>query len=377
MRLDRPPRQLIMKFPVAVVIDLVILFGHAVVIFPRGIRPRIRLPSASHRQTIEHKEPHMEAIPISAPGEPGMLARLLRALRHRNYRLYFAGQGISLVRTWLTQVATSWLVYRLTHSTLLLGLVAFAGQIPLFILAPFTGVLVDRWNRHRILIITQTIAMLQSLALAYLALRHIITVNQIIALSVLQGIVNSLDMPARQAFLVEIIENRQDLPNAIALNSSMVNGARLIGPSIAGVLIAAVGEGMCFLIDGISYIAVVIALLAMRIDHSKVKRITTGAWAEFKRGITYAFGFAPIRALLLLAAFVSLTGISYSILMPVFATQILHGGPRLLGFLTAASGIGALLGALYLASRRTVVGLGTVIVFSAITFGISLIIFAV
>src|SRR2546421_860608 len=318
----------------------------------------------------------MEAMALGASEEPGMGARLLRALRHRNYRLYFMGQGVSLIGTWLTQVATSWLVYRLTGSTVLLGVVAFAGQIPLFVLGPFMGVLVDRWNRHRILIVTQTIAMLQSFALAYLALRHIITVRHVIVLNAIQGIVNSLDMPARQAFLIEIVETRDDLPNAIALNSSMVNGARLIGPSVAGVLIAAVGEGMCFLIDGISYIAVVVALFAMRVKKTERKEKPGGALAEFWGGFKYSFGFAPIRGILLLAAAVSLTAVSYSILMPVFATQILHGGPRLLGFLMAMSGIGALAGALFLAARRTVLGLGRIIVIAGVVFGGALIIFA-
>ncbi len=238
------------------------------------------------------------------------------------------------------------------------------------------GVLVDRWNRHRILVVTQTIAMLQSLALAYLALRHIITVHHIIALNMVQRVVNSLHMPARQAFLVEVIENREDLPNAIALNSSMVNGARLIGPSIAGLLIAGVGEGMCFLIDGISYIAVVVALLLMRVGHVKKEEKSAGAVAEMWNGVRYAFGFAPIRAILLLTAFVSLTGVSYSILMPVFATEVLHGGARLLGFLMGISGVGALAGALFLAARRTVVGLGRIIVISGMVFGGALAVFA-
>jgi len=318
----------------------------------------------------------MEAMGLAAGEEPGMGARLLRALRHRNYRLYFMGQGVSLIGTWLTQVATSWLVYRLTGSTVKLGIVAFAGQIPLFVLGPFMGVVVDRFNRHRILIVTQTIAMLQSFALAYLALRRIITVQHIIVLNALQGVVNSLDMPARQAFLIEIVEDRNDLPNAIALNSSMVNGARLIGPSIAGVLIAAVSEGMCFLIDGFSYLAVVGALLAMRVKRIERKDKAAGAMAEFLGGAKYAFGFAPIRAILLLAAAVSLTAVSYSILMPVFATEILHGGPKLLGFLMAMGGIGALAGALFLAARRTVLGLGRVIVIGGVVFGGALIIFA-
>lgn len=317
----------------------------------------------------------MEAVALGAE-EPGMGARLLRALRYRNYRLYFAGQGISLIGTWLTQVATSWLVYRLTGSTVLLGVVAFAGQIPLFVLGPFMGVLVDRWNRQRILIVTQTVAMLQSFALAYLALRKIITVHHVIVLNALQGVVNSLDMPARQAFLIEIVENRDDLPNAIALNSSMVNGARLIGPSIAGVLIATVGEGICFLIDGFSYLAVVGALLAMRLRPEQRTEKPSGALAEMWRGVRYVFGFPPIRGILLLSAAVSLTAVSYSILMPVFATQILHGGPRLLGFLMAMSGIGAFAGALFLAARRTVLGLGRLIVIAGMVFGGALIVFA-
>jgi MFS family permease len=317
----------------------------------------------------------MEAVAFGAKTEPGMGARLLRALRHGNFRLYFMGQGISLIGTWLTQIATSWLVYRLTGSAVLLGVVAFAGQIPLFVLGPFMGVLVDRWNRRRILIVTQIVAMLQSFALAYLALRHIITVPHVIVLNLVQGVVNALDMPARQAFLVEIVDSREDLPNAIALNSSMVNGARLIGPSIAGILIAAVGEGLCFLIDGISYVAVVIALLAMRVRPVQRTEVSAGPLAEMWAGVKYSFGFAPIRAILLLAAGVSLTAVSYSILMPVFAMEILHGGPRLLGFLMGMSGIGALAGALFLAARRTIVGLGRIVVISGMVFGGSLVVF--
>src|SRR5581483_2942685 len=190
----------------------------------------------------------------------------LRALQYRNYRLFFSGQSISLIGTWMTRIATSWLVYRLTGSALLLGMVGFAGQIPTFLLGPFAGAWVDRWNRHRTLVVTQVLSMMQSLALAALALAHVITIRDIILLSIAQGLINAFDMPARQSFVVEMVENREDLGNAIALNSSMVNAARLIGPSIAGVVIAAVGEGYCFLIDGLSYIAVIISLLAMVVE---------------------------------------------------------------------------------------------------------------
>src|ERR1044072_4012662 len=195
----------------------------------------------------------------------GGLAFMLRALNHRNYKLFFSGQSISLIGTWMTRIATSWLVYRMTNSALLLGIVGFAGQIPSFILAPFAGVIVDRWNRHRLLIVTQLLALLQSLAMSILALTGIINIWHIILLSFLQGLINAFDMPARQAFVVEMVEKREDLANAIALNSSMVNAARLLGPSIGGIIIAAVGEGWCFMLDGISYLAVIASLVAMNI----------------------------------------------------------------------------------------------------------------
>jgi len=311
-----------------------------------------------------------------AAGGNGRLSGLWRALRYRNYRLFFIGQSISLIGTWLTRVATAWLVYRLTKSEWMLGLVGFAGQIPMFLLAPFAGVWVDRWNRHRILVWTQVLSMLQSFALAGLTLGHVIDVAQIIWLSVLQGLINAFDMPARQAFVVEMVENREDVPNAIALNSSMVNAARLLGPSVAGILIAAFGEGICFLLDGISYIAVVISLLLMQVAASAAGRRRAGALHELKEGLCYSFGFAPIRAILLLLALVSLLGMSYTVLMPVFATQVLHGDSKTLGWLMAMSGVGALTGALYLASRRTVLGLGRLIAIMAGVFGAALVVFA-
>lgn len=301
---------------------------------------------------------------------------LLPALKSRNYRLYFGGQGLSLIGTWMTQVATIWLVYQLTDSALLLGIVGFIGQIPSFFIAPFAGVLVDRFNRHRILVITQILAMIQSLALAALALTGIINIWQIIFLSMFQGFINAFDAPARQALVPEIVERKEDLANAIALNSSLVNGGRLIGPSIAGLLIATVGAGVCFLIDGISYIAVIAALLAMKLKPKKIAIKTANPLQRLKEGFTYAFGFPPIRAILLLLALFSLMGMPYTILMPIFATKILHGGPQTLGFLMAASGVGALIGAIYLSSRQSVLGLGKVIAFSPAILGIGLIIFS-
>ncbi len=302
---------------------------------------------------------------------------MIRALRYRNYRLFFGGQIVSLVGTWITTTATSWLVYRLTGSAFLLGVVGFAGQFPAFLLGPFSGIFVDRWNRHRLLVATQTISMLQSFALAALTLTGHITIEWVIALSVVQGCVNAFDMPGRQAFLLQMIENRQDLGNAIALNSSMVNVARLIGPSIAGIVIAAVGEGYCFLIDGFSYIAVIVSLLRMTMLQSATARAArAGAVQQFKDGFRYAFGFPPIRSIILLLALVSLVGVPYSVLMPVFATEVFHGGPHTLGFLMTASGCGALVGALWLAARKSVVGLGRVIPMASALFGFGLIAFA-
>jgi MFS family permease len=302
---------------------------------------------------------------------------ILRALKYRNYRLFFGGQVVSLIGTWITTTATNWLVYRLTGSALVLGVVGFAGQFPAFVAGPFAGIFVDRWNRHRLLVGTQTISMLQSFALAALVLSHHITLGAIIALSVVQGFVNAFDMPGRQAFLLTMVENRGDLGNAIALNSSMVNLARLIGPSIAGVVIAATNEGWCFLIDGFSYVAVIVALLRMRIAASPDALIVRrSAGHQLKEGFSYALGFRPIRSIILLLGLVSLVGVPYSVLMPVFATKVFAGGPHTLGLLMTASGAGALLGALWLAQRKSVVGLGRVIPTASALFGIGLIFFS-
>lgn len=304
------------------------------------------------------------------------LAHMSRALRHRNYRLFFAGQGISLIGTWLTRVAMSWLVYRLTHSAFLLGVVGFASQIPTFLLAPLAGVLIDRWDRHRVLVATQALAMLQSALLAVFALTGTATVWHVLVLGAFQGLINAFDTPARQSFVIEMVESRDDLPNAIALNSSMVNGARLVGPSIAGVLIAAAGEGWCFTVDAVSYLAVLASLLAMRIKPRPPRPAGKRVLVELRDGFRYVAGAPTIRALLLLLAFVSLTGVPYMVLMPIFAGDVLHGGPHTLGLLTASIGVGAVSGALWLASRRGLVGLGRVVPLAGATFGAGLIAFA-
>jgi MFS family permease len=301
---------------------------------------------------------------------------ILRALRHRNYRLFFGGQGISLIGTWMTRVATGWLVYRLTGSAFLLGLVSFASQIPILFLGPFAGVWVDRLNRHRVLVVTQVLSMLESFALAGLALTHIITVPEIIWLNLFQGVINAFDMPARQAFVIEMVEEPQDLGNAIALNSSLVNAARLIGPSVAGLIIAAVGEGYCFLIDGISYMAVIASLLAMILVRPPGEHEHESVIAELREGWDYVRGSHPIRSILLLLALISLVGMPYTALMPIFAGRILHGGAHTFGFLMAAIGVGALSGAITLAARKTVLGLGRLIPITCAGFGAGLIAFS-
>jgi MFS family permease len=276
----------------------------------------------------------------------------------------------------MTRVATSWLVYRLTGSALLLGVVGFVGQIPTFLLAPFAGVWVDRWNRRQVLVWTQVLAAAQSLLLAALTLSRRITIQEILVLSAFQGLINAFDMPGRQAFLVQMVEDRQDLSNAIAINSSMVNLARLIGPSLAGLLIgafpAATGEGYCFLVDGVSYFAVIASLLMMRVQPLAVKRAVSSMFEQLKEGWSYVSGFPPVRNLLSLFALVSLMGIPYIVLMPIFASDVLHGGPHTLGFLMGASGVGALVSALSLAARKTVLGLGKMIPISAVVFGLGL-----
>lgn len=301
------------------------------------------------------------------------LTLIFRAFKYRNYRLFFCGQGVSLIGTWMQTLALSWLVYRLTGSAMLLGVVGFATQIPTFLLAPFAGVAADRFNKHRIMIAMQFLSMLQAFALAALVLTGRIQVWQIIALSVFIGVINAFDMPARQAFVVEMVEKKEDLGNAIALNSSMFNSARLIGPSIAGVLISLVGEGMCFLLNGLSYLAVIYALLAMDLKPMKKQPGPAEFFRPLREGFSYTFGFAPIKYIILLLALASLTAMPYTVLMPIFAKETLGGGPRTLGFLMACSGIGALAAALTLASRKNVAGLEKKIPQAAALFGFGLI----
>jgi len=296
-----------------------------------------------------------------------------RALRHRNFRLFFGGQSISLVGTWMTRIATSWLVFKLTGSPLLLGTVSFAGQIPTFLVAPFAGVWVDRLDRRQVLVWTQALSMVQSLLLAALTFSGRITIGWILALGVMQGVINAFDMPGRQSFMVQMVEDRADLGNAIAINSSMVNMARLVGPSLAGMIIAVSSEGWCFLIDGISYLAVIASLVAMRLHVPAVKRKAASTFIELKEGWSYVSGFLPIRTILMLFALVSLMGMPFVVLMPIFAVKVLHGGPHTLGFLMGAMGVGALISALSLAARKNVRGLIRMIPFAAAVFGLGLI----
>jgi len=291
----------------------------------------------------------------------------LRAFRHRNYCLFFGGQTISLIGTWMQTVAQSWLIYRLTGSAVLLGSVGFASQIPVFLLAPIGG--------HRILIITQTTAMLLAFVLAALTLTGLVQVWHIFTLAALLGVVNAFDIPTRQAFAVDMV-GREDLINAIALNSSMINGARMIGPAVAGILVASVGEGWCFLLNGISFIAVIAGLLLMQITVRVHASPNSSALASIIEGFRYVRHTRPVRALLLMLGLVSLMGMPYAVLMPIFADQILHGGPRGLGLLMGAAGCGALAGALVLAAKRGIRGLGHWVALAATGFGISLILFS-
>jgi len=298
---------------------------------------------------------------------------IFHALQARNYRLYFGSQGLSLIGTWMQRVALSWWVYRVTHSALMLGGVSFAGQIPALLLAPLAGALVDRWDRPRLLMVTQILAMLQALVLAWLVLADVATLGHIVLLSVVLGLINAVDMPTRQALIGDLVDQHEDLSNALALNSSMTNGARLIGPTLAGVMIMSVGEGRCFLLNGLSYLAVLAALGAMRLPPRPAAPPRAPVLSEAHAGVRYAWGFAPIRAILLLVSAVNLLGMPYQVLLPVFAADVLHGDAHTLGVLTAASGVGAIIGALYMASRDSVLGLGRVLVLSTGLFGLGLV----
>jgi MFS family permease len=308
--------------------------------------------------------------------KPTGLRVIFRSLQYRNFRLFFGGQSISLIGTWIQQIATPWLVYHLTGSVFLLGVVGFAGQIPTFLISPFAGVMTDRWNRYHILITTQILSMIQALLMALLFFTGVIKIWQIILLSLLLGCINACDTPARQSFFIEMVEKKKYLANAIALNSSMVNAARLLGPSIAGMLIAFTNEGICFLINGISYIFVIGSLLSMKIVPRKMINKDTRLLQELKEGFSYVFDFAPVKYIILMLGLVSLMGMPFSVLMPVFAKVIFHGGSHTFGFLMGASGIGALSAALYLASRKNVLGLFKRIPMAAGIFGLGLIAFS-
>jgi MFS family permease len=299
---------------------------------------------------------------------------IFRSLKYRNYKLFFSGQSISLIGTWMQRIAMPWLVYHITGSAFLLGLVGFAGQIPTFLLSPVAGVLTDRWNRYHVLLVTQILSLIQATVLTWLCLSGSIQVWQIVILSIAMGCINAFDIPARHSFVVDMVEKKEDLGNAIALNSLMFNGARLIGPSFAGIILASTSEGICFLLNAISYIFVIISLLLMKLKVKAIKEKSKKILTELKEGLDYTFGFAPIKHLIILLSISSLMGMSYSVLMPVFAKEILGGGSQTFGFLMGAAGFGALLGALYLASRKSVLKLGRIVPAAALLFGTGLII---
>jgi MFS family permease len=298
----------------------------------------------------------------------------LRALRHRNFRLFTVGQGLSMIGAWMQQVAMGWLVYRLTNSAFLLGVIAFASQSPVFFLGPFAGVIADRANRHRVIIVMQTAMMLQATVLAVLVFLQRIEYWHVLSLSVFFGIVNAFEIPARQSFLLEMVKSREDLPNAIALNSSIFNAARLIGPAIAGFVIAAFGESVAFISNAVSYLAVLGALFAMQLEPRERRKIRGRVFASLRSGFRYGLGFLPIRIVLNLVAAAALFGVPFTVLLPVLAVETLHGDARTLGFLMSATGVGALSGALYLAARTSVRGLSKVISFSATLFGTALVV---
>jgi MFS family permease len=323
--------------------------------------------TADHSEEKECKTPN--------PEETKGLKFVLRALSYKNYRLYFGGQGISLIGTWMQQVAMSWLVYRLTHSALLLGMVAFISQIPHLFISPFAGVLVDRWNRHRILIITQILSTIQAAILAILVMTNRIQIWHIFPLGLFLGIVNAMDAPTRQSFVVHMVD-KKDLSNAIALNSAMFNGARLIGPTLAGIMIAAFGEGLCFLLNAVSFLAVIWALLLMDMPAFHQDKNNTHILPDLKEGARYTFGSPTIRAILIQVSSMSLIGMSYVVLMPIFTKDVLHGGPQTLGMLVAGVGIGALFGALFLASRKETGGLLKMIGVASLIFSGALIAFS-
>ncbi len=312
--------------------------------------------------------------PTASSGLNSRWPESLRALRHRNYQLFFAGQLISLIGTWMDQVAEAWLVYRLTGSALLLGTVAFASQIPVFLLAPIGGALADRYDRRKILIATQSAMMFLTFILAWVTLSHRVKIWQVVALAALTGVVNAVDLPARQAFVVDMV-SRADLVNAIALNSSMFNGARIIGPALAGIVVAAIGEGWCFFANGVSFIAVIAGLALMKMNRPRLA-IEGSPLENIIEGFKFVAQSGPVRALMLLLGLVSFTAMPYAVLMPLFADKILHGGAQALGLLMGCSGLGALGGAITLAMRKSLKGLSAWVAISCAGFGVALLAFS-
>jgi MFS family permease len=309
---------------------------------------------------------------------------MLRALRHRNYRLFFFGQGVSLVGTWMQTLALPWLVYLITGRAVDLGITAFAGQILTFVIAPVAGVLADRWDRRRLVIVAQILATLQAAALAALTLTGVVEVWHIIGLALFGGFIRGFEIPTRQSFIVQMVEDHTDLPNAIALNSFLVNGARLVGPALAGGIIAVLqasgtgffGVGICFLLNAVSFVAVIAALLAMKVTPPPMTRTPRHPMTEMKEGFRYAWGSPPIRTMLLLLCVISLMGAPYATLMPIFAKDILSGDAGTLGLLMAATGVGAVLGAIFLASRQSVVGISRIVAIASAVFGTGLVAFS-
>jgi MFS family permease len=301
------------------------------------------------------------------------LRAMVRAFRHRNFRLYFGGQSISLIGTWIQQIALSWTIYQLTHSSFLLGVVSFAGQLPLFLLTPFAGVLVDRFNRHRILVITQSLALVQAFALAVVVSTGALHVWNLIALNVFAGIILAVDLTARQAFIVDMVGSGHDLPNAVALNAFVINGGRMLGPAIAGLLLTVVSPAVCFYANAVSYIPVIAALIAMKVKQQRMPPDDSSPAEDLMEGIHYAVGFPPIWTVLALVGLVSLAGLPYAVLMPIFAAETLHGDAHTLGWLMMAPGIGALVATVYLASRKSIYGAGPRIAAGAMLFGAGLV----
>jgi MFS family permease len=298
---------------------------------------------------------------------------LLRALRSRNYQLFFSGQLISLIGTWMQTLAMSWLVYRMTNSAFLLGVIGFSSQISAFFVTPIAGVWADYANRRKLVIVTQSLAMLQALVLAALVLTHVVHVWHIIVLSVFLGMVNSFDMPVRQSFTVEMVEKKEDLGNAIALNSMLFNSARFIGPPLAGAVVALWGEGVCFLLNGFSYLAVIAALMMMRIPQRVSVARPDNIFVSIREGFNYTVSLKPMRTIMLLMGLVSLVVFPYAVLLPVFAADVLHGSSRTLGFLLGAIGLGALAGAVYLAAKQGIAGIGRRIAIATAMMGVGIV----